>query len=81
MISANVIEMKTCCKCGAPARERELFYQDKLVDTFDACKSCISEITDRLARVRSIFEAMLEAGIDYDLANATMTFLLDRLDK
>jgi len=65
------------CKCGFPAKPVELEFRGEVIGTFKACGICIQETTDRLARVRPVFEAMLAAGITRENANKAMTYLLE----
>ena len=46
---------------------------------FVACPGCIAKVSADLDSVRPVFDAMVAAGVPRDLANATMTFMLERL--
>lgn len=80
MSKTNVVKMLRCRRCGKPARERELLYQGELVGGFEACDGCIAAGDALLDRVRPIFEAMLAAGVEREMASDAMTYLLRRID-
>jgi hypothetical protein len=54
-----------------------LAWDGKVVGTFSACDACVQKAEATIARVRQIFDAMLASGIGRDLANETMSFLLN----
>lgn len=74
----NVIQLFRCRRCGAPGTSRVGVKGGEEVMRFFGCDACVDEDSATLARVRPIFDAMLEAGIDRDLANDTMTFMLQK---
>lgn len=67
------------CRCGATGRRRTLVYEGDDVAVFDACDDCIAASDELLTRVRPVFLAMVAAGVDRDIANEAMSFLLNRM--
>jgi hypothetical protein len=75
-----VVDLFRCKGCGAPGTRRTLCYQGESLAHFVSCDACVAVMDAVLKRVRPVFDALIAVGVDRDLANATMTFLLDRLD-
>jgi hypothetical protein len=73
------INARRCGRCGAEGSRRELEYQGEKVGDFGACDACVEKTEAELDAVRPVFDAMIAAGIDREIANDIMTFLLDRL--
>jgi hypothetical protein len=53
-------------------------HRDEHVAAFSACEACVEKTTKELATVRPVFDAIIAAGVDRDLANEVMDFLLAR---
>lgn len=73
-----VVEMHRCEQCGKPARKVDLQLCGEHIAHFFGCAACGEQTQDELARVRPVFYAMIAAGVSRELANDTMTFLIDR---
>ncbi len=76
-MSAIVIPFRTC-NCGKPGMARSAECGE-LKANFIACDECLERSTAFLARVRPIFEAMRTVGVPGNIANETMSFLLDQI--
>lgn len=74
----DVVQLHRCSRCGAAGKRTELAKDGVTVAEFSACDACIDAVTGTLARVRPVFDAMLAVGIDREVANDAMTFLLER---
>lgn len=74
----NVIPFHKCGRCGGPGSTRTLTLDGAPRVGFTGCDACVAQSLGTLDHVRPIFDAMIEAGIDRDVANETMTFLLTR---
>lgn len=66
------------CVCGCAGRRRVLELKGDFL-TFNACDICVATGEAFLARVRPIFDAMIACGVPRDVANETMSFMLDRV--
>lgn len=75
------IDARRCGRCGGEGRKRELEFGGSRVGEFGACDACINEVGGELAAVRPVFDAMIAAGVDRDVANETMTFMLNRMNE
>ena len=75
---SNVVPLLRCKRCGAAGNPCTLEYKDEAIAGFVACDSCVKECSNTMLRVRPIFDAMIAAGIPNDVANDTMTFLLEK---
>ncbi len=64
--------------CGAPCDRVELALNGEPIADLSGCDTCIDKIAGELAAVRPVFDAMLACGVSRELANDTMTFMLDR---
>lgn len=69
-----------CGCCGGPGVRRTLRRKGRPDEVVVSCDACADAISDTLRRVRPIFRAMLRAGISLEIANDTMTYLLDRME-
>jgi len=73
----NVVPLHKCV-CGEIGSPRTMTWKDETI-TFFSCDKCV-DITDHfLARMRPVFEAMRACGVPGEIANDTMTYLLDQL--
>jgi len=68
----DVVPIRRCGRCGAPARKRTVFFDGKEVAEFDACDLCVSQTNEKLGEERKIFLALLDFGVDRETANAMM---------
>ena len=77
---SNVVPLRKCV-CGAPGTIREAYVCGSPEDiaTFVACDACTERSLKFLARVRPVFEAMIAVGVPGQIANDTMSFLLDQI--
>ena len=55
-----------------------MVWKDETI-TFFSCDNCVGTVDDFLARMRPIFETMRACGVPGEIANDTMTYLLDQL--
>jgi hypothetical protein len=74
---SDPIPLFRCASCGEAGKRVDLSWNDKVVGTFTACQSCIDRTTATLDRVRPIFDAMIAAGVDRDLANEALRAILE----
>jgi hypothetical protein len=68
------------CKCGQPGTMRLVHWEnDTESQTIEliACDKCWNTSGDFLAHVRPVFDAMIACGCPRDIANDTMTFMLE----
>lgn len=78
--SASIIPLRPCV-CGAVGDARYLCMDgDDLDMTIFVCKACFVKTEAFLECVRPVFEAMQRVGIPNEDAQATMKFMLDRVD-
>lgn len=77
---SNVIHFHRCL-CGQPGKLRVVGLDDNSVDSvnFIACDDCLSTSQTFLDRMRPVFAAMRAVGVPREIANETMTFLLDKI--
>lgn len=75
---SEVVPLLRCRRCGKAGSPCTLEHKDQAVAHFVACDECVEYCSSTMARVRPIFDAMIAAGIDRELANETMTFMLER---
>lgn len=78
MPSFRVTPLLPCPGCGAVSNPVDLEYQGSVVATIRSCPECLEAAKQLLDSVRPVFDAMITAGVSKELANETMTFLLDR---
>jgi hypothetical protein len=77
---SEVTALHRCGRCGSALGE-PAFCRTKggEILRFFSCPGCLGQTASELFRVKSIFEAMLDADVPRDIADDTMTFLLKRL--
>lgn len=73
----NIVPIRRCI-CGELGVEREIVCALESV-TVIACDKCMAKFDGELARVRPVFDAMLACGVTREVANITMTFLMERI--
>lgn len=73
----NVVPLHKCV-CGNAGRSRELTWKGETI-MFFSCDDCVGTAENFLARMRPIFETMRACGVPGEIANDTMTYLLDQL--
>jgi len=66
------------CACGAVGLPHILTWGD-VTTTIFACDRCTTRSSKLMDQVRPVFAAMIACGIPNDIANDTMTFMLDAL--
>lgn len=76
-MSGDVVPLHRCV-CGAQGQLRTAACGADTA-TFVACDECMKTSVNLLASVRPIFEMMLICGVPRDVANDTMTFMLERM--
>jgi hypothetical protein len=76
--SEDVIPLHRCGRCKKLGNPCDITLVGELVASIIVCDKCLSELTTDLLRVRPVFDSMIACGIDRDLANDTMTYLLER---
>jgi hypothetical protein len=76
---ADVTPLRRCRRCGEAAKPVDLDYRGEVFATIDVCDACVDETNAELARMRTVFDAMVVAGVSRELANETMTYMLRRL--
>lgn len=79
MSADSVRHLYRCGGCGRPGRPVELEADGLPVGKFVACSDCLERAHEHMGRVRAVFLAMLDAGVERELADETMTFLLERM--
>ena len=70
------------CICGKPGLPRVISCEtdeETVKATFFSCDECMDKTEKFLAQMRPIFSAMIACGVPTDVANETMTFMLDKL--
>lgn len=77
---SNVVVLHRCV-CGSAGAPIKLDYDDQTVAAFMACAECVARTNVTLAKVKPVFESMISAGVERKVANDTMTFLLDGMDR
>lgn len=80
-MTATVTPLRLCV-CGEPGAPLTVSSVSD-GETFHAfiCDACLAKAQARLASVRPVFDAMLACAVPREIADETMTFLLDRLDE
>lgn len=74
-----VVQLRPCI-CGKPGAPRTATAEGSgLVANFIACDECLDRSIAFLAKVRPVFETMRAVGIPGEIANETMSFLLDQI--
>lgn len=71
----NVVPLHRCL-CGKVGQPNVLTCDDE-EETIFACAECVAKTEAVIARVRPIFEALLACGVSREVANETMSFMLD----
>lgn len=81
-MTATVHPLHACRRCGAPAKPTD-FVVSGTGEAFslNVCPGCIAEGQAYLARVHPVFEAMIAAGIDREIANDAMVYLHARMSE
>ena len=74
---SNVVPFFRCKRCGDQGRPLDLQLRGVSVGTLVGCDACLARTEATLARVRPIFDAAIAAGIPSELANDTMSFILN----
>jgi len=67
------------CTCGQ-AGTRRVLRGSTIEREIIACDACFDKTAQRLAHFRPLFDQMIELGISRDIANRTMTFMLQQID-
>lgn len=76
---SEIIHINTCRRCKkALGKPTEIAYRGEVVAKVNCCDECFDRTNNELESVRPIFDTMLECGVSRELANETMTFLLER---
>jgi hypothetical protein len=73
----NIVPLHKCV-CGEAGLPRTMQWKDETITIF-ACDKCVGTVDGVIARVRPVFDTMRACGVPRDIANDTMTFLLDQL--
>lgn len=79
-MTGNIANLFTCV-CGKPAKPRKLIYAEDESESvvFSACEECLARSENFLAKVRPIFDKMIEIGVPREIANNSMNHLLIQL--
>ena len=75
---SNIVPLHKCTVCGEMGRLRTITWKDETITSL-CCDKCAQTSEDFLARMRPIFESMRACGVPGEIANDTMTYLLDQL--
>lgn len=77
----GIVNLFTCV-CGKPAQPRLMAFAEDPQHTvgFTACEECLDRSNKFLAKVRPVFDKMIEIGVPRGIANDVMTELLTRVD-
>lgn len=67
------------CGCGQPGAPFTITDGEKKWHGY-ACDTCLEQTQATLAKHAPVFEAMLATGVPLEIADDTMTYLLNRLD-
>lgn len=78
MSSLRITPLLPCPQCGEVSNPVDLEYQGEIVATIRSCPECLEAAKQLLDSVCPVFDAMITAGVTRELANETMTFLLDQ---
>lgn len=73
----EVVQLHPCI-CGKPGTPRVAECGAEIAE-FMSCDECIDTSLGFLGRMRPVFEAMRAVGVPGEIANETMSFLLDRI--
>jgi hypothetical protein len=73
----NVIPLHKCA-CGEAGQLRTMTWEDETLTVF-SCDKCVDMTNGVIAKMRPVFETMRACGVPRDVANDTMTFMLDQL--
>lgn len=81
-MSAVVVPLHKCGCCGTNlGLPRRLHYKgDKPIDVF-SCPVCAREIKRNLKRVRPVARVLKQIGLDPDMVQDVMLYLLEQLDE
>ena len=66
------------CVCGEVGTPRTMVWKDETL-TFFSCDKCVESADVFLERMRPVFKIMRACGVPREIANDTMTYLLDQL--
>jgi hypothetical protein len=76
----NVTPLHKCAVCDEAPGEPHILEMDNTEFKIFTCDACLKTMTDLLAKVRPVFDKMLEVGVHEQIASETMIFLLDKMD-
>ena len=77
----NNIRQLYSCACGEPGSPFQVVWQGDVVAHGPLCPRCRELTGSVLDRVRPIYHAIVSAGLGREIASATLTFMLDQMDR
>ena len=78
MSTGAVIPLHRCGRCKQLGNPCDIALAGDIVASIVVCDTCLVDLKTDLLSVRPVFDAMIACGIDRDLANDTMVYLLER---
>jgi hypothetical protein len=75
----GVVPIFRCGRCGAPGAPVDVVHEGERLLTVHACRPCLAEVKLELARVRPVYEAMLEVGLSRAFADDLMGLVVAKL--
>jgi len=75
----NVVPIRRCI-CGEAGLQRVMQYSDRAMTIF-ACDKCVEATQSHLMKVVPVFSERIACGVPRDIANDTMTFMLNKMDR